>query len=167
MPRAGTAAPAIVAPKKPRLVISLMMSTLHRHELHDYSRRGNRPSNGGGWAESGGGGLERILKSDEGNCQIQNHEISNPDLRFHDFGFGSFLFPISKFLLFQPRPAITSHAARMCSSLVRAFPIASRGVSFPFRLVWEIKTFPVPLTRSIIAWFSPAPALSRKHTVLN
>src|SRR5687767_11181160 len=97
MPRAGTAAPAIVAPKKPRLVISLMMSTLHRHELHDYSRRGNRPSNGGGWAESGGGGLERILKSDEGNCQIQNHEISNPDLKFHDFGFGNFLRPISKF----------------------------------------------------------------------
>src|SRR5688572_16576854 len=26
-----------------------------------------------------------ILKSDEGNCQIKNHEISNPDLRFHDF----------------------------------------------------------------------------------
>src|SRR5688500_18830020 len=38
-----------------------------------------------------------ILKSDEANCQIQNHEISNPDLRFHDFGFGNLLRPISKF----------------------------------------------------------------------
>jgi hypothetical protein len=42
--------------------------------------------------------LGGILKSDEANCQIQNHEISNPDLKFHDFGFGSLLRPISKFL---------------------------------------------------------------------